>query len=434
VLEADLVLPLPPFAVMQSLQVRWGQRALDGVVKARGEAREVYAAARSEGRAAVLGEGEGEDLARVRLSPVEPGDDVEVTVTLLHDALPTPEGHRVVVPLTYMPRFIEGDAALTETEAAAALRPRPVSAGARADVTVTVRGATPAQLRCASHATQHEARGGDVVVTLTDVALDRDLSLDVLDRPTGALPAVTARWASGVGPDALGPCARVTVTPPAFADEGPTVPRTVFFLVDRSGSMQGRPMDAAKRAVRGSLRALGPSDRFNLIAFDDQLEALARSPVPFNDASLEAADAFADALDARGGTEASAALKAVLTDALKGVTVALKMKPEPATGPRLRLVVFMTDGDVADAATVLKTAGSALRDTRLHVLGIGDAVNHALLAELAELGGGTYTPGVVGRGPRARDPPAQARHGRAAVDRGDRRAPAQRRGRRPRGA
>ena len=104
VLEADLVLPLPPFAVIQALHVRWGQRALDGSVRPRGEARETYAAARSEGRAAVLGEGEGEDLARVRISPVEPGDDVQVTVTLLHDAAPTAEGHRLLVPLTYMPR------------------------------------------------------------------------------------------------------------------------------------------------------------------------------------------------------------------------------------------------------------------------------------------------------------------------------------------
>ena len=112
VLEADLVLPLPPFAVIQALHVRWGQRALDGSVRPRGEARETYAAARSEGRAAVLGEGEGEDLARVRISPVEPGEDVQVTVTLLHDAAPTAEGHRLLVPLTYMPRYVERGATL----------------------------------------------------------------------------------------------------------------------------------------------------------------------------------------------------------------------------------------------------------------------------------------------------------------------------------
>ncbi|MFO0629041.1 MAG: VWA domain-containing protein [Polyangiales bacterium] len=178
---------------------------------------------------------------------------------------------------------------------------------------------------------------------------------------------------------------------PAFADEGPSTPRTVLFLVDRSGSMEGRPMEAAKRAVRGSLRALGSKDRFNLIAFDDRLEALARSPRRFDDAALQAADAFVLALDARGGTEASQALKAVLTDNPKGVRASMPDKGEAVPGPRLRLVVFMTDGDVADAASVLRTAGDALNHTRLHVR-IGDAVNHALLAELAELGGGTYTP------------------------------------------
>ncbi|MFO0631190.1 MAG: VWA domain-containing protein, partial [Polyangiales bacterium] len=248
------------------------------------------------------------------------------------------------------------------------------------------------QVRCASHATQCCADGDEVVLTLTDVALDRDLAVDVLDRAEGVLPTVTVRVASGPGPDGRGPAVRATVSPPAFADEGLSTPRTVLFLVDRSGSMEGRPMEAAKRAVRGSLRALGSKDRFNLIAFDDRLEALARSPRRFDDAALQAADAFVLALDARGGTEASQALKAVLTDNPKGVRASMPDKGEAVPGPRLRLVVFMTDGDVADAASVLRTAGDALNHTRLHVLGIGDAVNHALLAELAELGGGTYTP------------------------------------------
>lgn len=151
-------------------------------------------------------------------------------------------------------------------------------------------------------------------------------------------------------------------------------------------------MESAKRAVRGSLRALNAQDRFNIIAFDDRLDALAQRVVPFSDKALAEADRFTDALEARGGTEASAALRAVLSDTLTGATIAWKAKPEDDTRKALRVVVFMTDGDVANAAKVLREAREALNATRIHVLGIGDSVDHALLGELAALGGGTYTP------------------------------------------
>lgn len=392
VVEADLVLPLPPFAAVQALHARWGQRALDGAVQAREAARATYEHAVAHGRAAVLGEGEGEDLARLRIAPIEPDADVEVTLTLLHGAAPTMEGHRVVVPLTYMPRYVESPEALTATEHAALNRPRPVTLDARAEVTLTVRGVGAARVRCASHRTRTTEAGGDTRVVIEEVPLDRDVLVEVLDRPTSNDPIVLLRKGIGDGPDGAGPCALATLVPPAFADEGATTPRTVIFLVDRSGSMGGGPMESAKRAVRGSLRALGAEDRFNVIAFDDQLEALGSTTLPFTDATLAAADRFTDRLDARGGTEASAALRAVMTDTPKKARVAWKEKPPQDTVARLRLVVFMTDGDVAGAADVLRAAKESLRNTRVHVLGIGDAVNHALLGEIAAVGGGTYTP------------------------------------------
>jgi Ca-activated chloride channel family protein len=191
----------------------------------------------------------------------------------------------------------------------------------------------------------------------------------------------------------------VSLLAPAHVEEtGDAVPRTVTFLVDRSGSMGQGPMQAAIRAVRGALRALGPDDLLNVVAFDDTLEALARRPVPFSDATLRAADAFVAQLAARGGTQARMAIGAALDDVQAHASQVAIAEAAPAADSRhrLRLVVFMTDGDVAGAEDVLRAAKAKLADTRIHVVGIGDAVNHAMLAELARLGGGTYTPVSTG--------------------------------------
>ncbi|MDI1442933.1 VIT domain-containing protein [Polyangium sp. 6x1] len=395
-LEGDLVFPLPPMAALRELVVKLGGRTIEGKIRARGRARAEYTRAVEAGQSAALGESEGEDLARLRIAPIEPGEDVEVALTVDQRLLPIAHGHRLIVPLTYMPRYVETGADVTLTEAAALDRPRPTTLAARASVDITIEHGPdePPDLRCTSHSTTISQAGARArLIEVRDAPLDRDVQIELSNRPRGDAPAFWIRHDATEGPDQNGPSTAVGIIPPAFADEGLVVPRAVTFLVDRSGSMGGAPMQSAIRAVRGALRSLGPEDRFNVIAFDDKLEALAVAPVPFDDEHLAAADDFIARITARGGTEASRALRAALSARL-GTDVAVAWtNPTPRDQiSRLQIVVFMTDGDVANAANVLKTAKDQLIDTRLHVLGIGDAVQHSMLAELAQLGGGTYMP------------------------------------------
>ena len=393
-IEGDLVFPLPPFAALCELTVRVGTRTLHGRFRPRERAQAEYHRAVQAGRTAALGESEGEDLGRLRVAPIETGEDVEVSLVLLHTLVPISDGHRLLLPLTYMPRYVENEQGLKPTERAAVERPRPVTSAARGDVKVSIRkGAAPVQVRCPTHSVQTRDEGQLLEVSVSAVPLDRDLHLEIQDRQRGDLPTVWVRHDASDGRDGLGPSTAVALLPPPFADEGVTVARTLLLLVDRSGSMDGEPMAAAIRAVKGCLRALGPSDRFNVIAFTDSLEALARRPLPFDDGSLRAADAFADSLSAGGGTEAAQALTAVLDDDLGRRARSFKQEgPAPDASHRLRVVVMMTDGDVGSAENVLTAAKDRLIDTRLFVIGIGHSVNHAMLARLAELGSGTYTP------------------------------------------
>ncbi|TKC98504.1 VIT domain-containing protein [Polyangium fumosum] len=395
-LEGDLVFPLPPMAALRELVVKLGGRTIEGNIRGRARARADYQRAVEAGQSAALAESEGEDLARLRIAPIEPGEDVEVTLTVDQRLLPIADGHRLIVPLTYMPRYVEDATNVTETEAAALDRPRPTTLAARARVDITIDDGPDerATLRCTSHSTtMMQAGARKRRIEVRDAPLDRDLQIEIANRPRGDQPALWIRHDTTAGPDQNGPSTAIGIVPPAFADEGPVLPRTVTFLVDRSGSMGGAPMQSAIRAVRGALRSLGPDDRFNVIAFDDRLEALAVAPVPFDDEHLQAADDFIGRITARGGTEASRALRAALSSRLgTEVPVATTNLPPPDQIYRLRIVVFMTDGDVANAANVLRAAKDQLLDTRLHVLGIGESVQHSMLAELAQLGGGTYTP------------------------------------------
>ena len=64
------------------------------------------------------------------------------------------------------------------------------------------------------------------------------------------------------------------VTPPAvLADEKPR-PREIVFVIDNSGSMGGTSIAQAKASLVYALGRLKPSDRFNVIRFDDTMDML----------------------------------------------------------------------------------------------------------------------------------------------------------------
>lgn len=396
--EGDLIFPLPPTAALCELCVKVGARSLRGKFRPRERAQAEYHRAVQAGKTAALGESEGEDLGRLRVAPIEPGEDVEVTLGVVHTLTPISLGHRLLLPLTYMPRYVEDPAGLKPTESAAVHRPRPLTLAARADIQIAIRKYGPAiAVRCATHTTELHEGPALLEVNVRGVPLDRDLHLEIVDRTSGDLPTVWVRHDPSPGPDAQGPTTAVALIPPAFAEEGVTIARSVILLVDRSGSMSGEPIAAAQRAVRGCLRALGPADKFNIIAFSDSLYALAPRPLAFNDSSLALADQFVSGIAATGGTEAAMALSAVLSDDLGAKSAGRaqfmhREAPAPDGKHRLRIVVMMTDGDVGSAENVLRSAKDQLIDTRLFVIGIGDSVNHAMLAQLATLGSGTYTP------------------------------------------
>src|SRR6185312_11052470 len=183
-LEGDLVFPLPPSAALEGLRATVGKRVIAAKIRPRPRAQAEYARAVTAGKTAALGETEGEDLARLRVAPIEDGEDVKIELVLVHALLPTDGGHRLVLPLTYMPRYVESEAALKDVERAAVDRPRPLTLAARARVTVRIESPSGklAAHRCTSHKIHAEIARGETVITVSDTPLDRDLHLEIQDR------------------------------------------------------------------------------------------------------------------------------------------------------------------------------------------------------------------------------------------------------------
>ena len=164
------------------------------------------------------------------------------------------------------------------------------------------------------------------------------------------------------------------IEPPAAPDAATITPREMVFVLDTSGSMAGEPVEASKAFMRHALKKLRPTDYFRVIHFSNGPSETASGAVPATQQNIEAGLAYVNGLTAEGGTEVLPALRQAFD----------------VTQPKdtMRIVVFLSDGYVGNEAEILGYMTSQIGQARMHVFGIGTAVNHYLLAEMAHLGRG----------------------------------------------
>ena len=157
------------------------------------------------------------------------------------------------------------------------------------------------------------------------------------------------------------------------ADSKPT-PKTVVFVVDRSGSMSGEKIEQAKGAAKFVLNNLREGDLFNIVAFDSEISAFRPELEKFNADTRAAATGFINGIYAGGGTDIHGALKRAL-----GML---------ADNKRPTYILFLTDGLPTSGetreATIVKFAEKANRvHARVFTFGVGYDVNSRLLDKLA---------------------------------------------------
>src|SRR5690606_11524784 len=132
------------------------------------------------------------------------------------------------------------------------------------DVDVDPAGLPLGEVRSSLHAVQTD--GGHLSVQPGE-RVDRDFILRLAyGQPDASAQSLT------LTPDASGEegTLRLVVLPPTSA--APPRPRDVVLVLDRSGSMMGWKMVAARRAAARIIDTLTTADRFSVIAFDDRVE------------------------------------------------------------------------------------------------------------------------------------------------------------------
>jgi Ca-activated chloride channel family protein len=395
-LEATYIFPLPDRAAVTRFRLEVAGRVVEGNLKERGAARQEYARAVKAGHRAALTEEDRPGVFTMKVGNLPPREKATVRLTLT-GPLPFSDGEATYrFPLVIAPRYIPGDpfpglpvgdGVASDTDAvpdASRISPPVLLPGfpnpVRLSLSVAFSSSAlpPTSLRSSLHAVVEEQASRTRVVRLQP---GERLNRDFLLRFRLAERQIVTSLSLQPDEDGKEGTFALTLVPPA-SDFGASRPRDVVFVLDRSGSMAGWKVVAARRAVARMIDTLTDRDRFAVLAFDDHIE----TPPGLSGSQLVAATdrhrfravEFLAQIGERGGTEMAQPLEQAVKE----------LSRDAGNAQRDRVLVLITDGQVGNEDQILRHLGAGLRGIRVFTLGIDRAVNAAFLTRLAELGGG----------------------------------------------
>ena len=352
-LEATFVFPLPAGASVSEFAMMMNGKRVVGEVLEKDRARKIYMDIVRRMKDPGLLEYLGSNLFKASIFPIPPRGDQKIEITY----------NEVITHDTGLAEYVF-----------------PMKTGGKASTTledfsvsVEIRSKTPIKsVYSPTHAVDvvkkgdHEAK---VSFELNRATLDRDFRLlySVSEKEFG-VNLVTHRTAGKDGYFLM------MISPKAEIKENEILPKDVCFVVDTSGSMSGKKIEQARKALKYCINSLDKRDRFNVIRFSTDVELFQETLAKVTKKNVAAATQFVGDFVARGGTDIDLALRK-----------ALEMKTNEK---RPYQVVFLTDGKPTIGTTDPKriidnVKQKTAKDIRTFVFGIGHDINTHLLDQIA---------------------------------------------------
>ena len=384
-IEAVYVFPLPEKAAVSEFLMVIGERTIRGILREKEEAEAIYQAARDQGYGASLLVQHRPNIFEQKVANIEPGKAIDVDITYFHTLAYKDGWYSFVFPTVVGPRFSPSGSSdpiyavhrggRSKSPGGVALEYLVAAERSGHDIGISIR--IEAGLRIEALKSTHEidvTRDGPASATVQlanrTTLPNRDFVLDF--RIAGE--DVKSSLMTYKDPETGEGFFSLMMVPPIDVADSSRRPMEMVFVIDCSGSMDGRPLAQAKDAVNTALGQLKPDDTFQIIRFSDDTSQFGRKPVSATTKNVAAARHYLANLNSQGGTMM-----------VEGIKAALDFPHNPS---RYRFVSFLTDGYIDNEADILAEVHSRLGAARIFSFGVGESVNRYLMERMAKVGRG----------------------------------------------
>ena len=376
VIHGHYLFPGSTRAAVHGMKMVIGERVIEAVIREKEQARKRFETAKKQGKNASLLEQHRPNVFSMEVANIMPGDTVEIELRYTELLVPEEGTYEFVYPTVVGPRY--STIPDTEENRGEAWVKNPYlkqgsEPGTGFNISVSLSaGMQLQQLNCPSHDTDVSFEGPSRArVELVDPSLfggDRDYILQyrLADSviSSGLLLEKSARENVFL----------LMVQPPERVTPEIVPPREYSFVIDVSGSMNGFPLDTAKKLLEDLISSLRPADSFNVLLFAGGSTIMSERPVHATPHNIKKAVKLIEQSRGGGGTELLKAMRRAM-----GV---------PRQEGVSRTMVVVTDGYINAERQVFAEIQQNLDHTNVFTFGIGSSVNRFLIEGMAKSGRG----------------------------------------------
>ena len=388
--EGVYVFPIGENAAVDTLKLRIGEKFIEGIIKEKFEAKVIYEEAKAEGKKASLIEQQKPNLFTNNIANIGPGEVVVVQIEFQSKLISKDGTWELRVPLVSAPRF---DISVIEEKiefGSSGFSNKSINTDYNENIDIKILGEkelfNPVEIfidlntgfevnsvKSAFHKVNIDklSNGHHKISLPGPISSDRDFVLrwTAKDKDTQ-----TSLFKETQGnQDHL----LLTLNPPLTNKNKYSPNREIIFIQDISGSMGGEPLRQSKIGLEMAIKRLKPSDKFNIVLFNDRYSSYAENPVLATAKERDKAIRYVRRLNSYGGTEMYPALKYALKNFRSEKSV-------------LKQLIFLTDGAVTQESKLFSLINRELKTARLFTIGIGSAPNSFFMSRAAELGRGSH--------------------------------------------
>ena len=355
ILEVGYTFPIVETATVVGFEINVGDKVLKGKCKEKGEAKKEYQRNIVKGNSAYMMEQETDNIFKISVGKIDRNEEVTVKIQYIDKFEIIDNTIQILMPTLVTPKYkskITSKLTYGKVDYT-------IDFNIRIDKTINRKS-----ISSPSHKINVIDENKTERVEVLNYDLSKDFKLNIELKNELSSNAITSKTRDGKDMIYLS-------FMPEILDSYEDSEKEYLFIIDVSGSMMGEKLKETKHAVIECLKQLDTGDKFNIIPFESDFEAMNIKSIEYNEENMEKAIKYINSLKPLGGTEILDPIKFALYER-----------------DTEKIILLFTDGQVGNEDEIIKFVEDNINRSRIFPFGIDTNVNSSFIKQLARVGNG----------------------------------------------